>query len=352
MLAPDYVPLSVGLSAAERSSILLALASSNAASGRTSVAAKFCKFWAFCAGSGTPPIPAPAERVLAFVQFLRDEGRVSVRSGPQYVSAITTVHRWFAVPDFSATTTLTKQLFQAWRLAVADDEARDQVVAFPAASALAVLDASMDSLDLPTLRAALVVGLDFAFFNRGDSAFPIAATDLVEEGCHILFRETRFKRKRADSLVNRVRRFNAERLPSLLACLRNYRALRVAHYTPAEPPPYFWQLRTEGTPSCDLIRQIFAHAATTWPQLFPQGLTHHSLRRGGATSAHAIGVPLETLCFWGGWTFGSEAVFRYIDFSHEATAVDFQWFGWMLPRAADITAEFLDHTLPPLLDSP
>ena len=75
---------------------------------------------------------------------------------------------------------------------------------------------------MATLWAALLVGLDFAFFNRDDSAFPITANYLVEEGDYILFRETRFKRKRAESLVNRVRRFNASRVRSLLVCLRSY----------------------------------------------------------------------------------------------------------------------------------
>ena len=118
-----------------------------------------------------------------------------------------------------------------------------------------------------------------------------------------------------------------------------------------EPPPFIWQLRSEGRPSSDLIRQIFAYAATTWPHLFPHEATHHALRRGGATSAHAIGVPLETLCFWGGWSFGSDSIYRYIDFSHEASAADFQFFGWMLARAAAIAADFLHRELPALPDS-
>jgi hypothetical protein len=342
LLHPDFQPLPGGLSDAERASILWALATSNAASGRLSVAAKFCRFWAFCARTGHHPVPAEAARVLAFVQFLRDEGRVSVRSGPQYVSAITTVHRWFAIPDYSATTDLTKRLFAAWRLAVADHEARDQPLAYPASNLVELLAAAAESPDLPVLRAALVIGLDFAFFNRADSAFPITAGDILEDGECIVFRETRFKRKRADSLTNRVRRFNATRLPDLLSVLRSYRARRVEYFN-ADPPPYIWQLRAEGRPTTALISNIFSFAVATWPQLFPAGVTHHALRRGGATAAHAIGVPLETICFWGGWAFGSEAVYRYVDFAHEATDADFRAFGWMLARASEIASAFLAH---------
>ena len=54
------------------------------------------------------------------------------------------------------------------------------------------------------LRAALVIGLDFVFFNRADSAFPITTVDLLEEGPYLVFRETRFKRKQTNLLLNRV----------------------------------------------------------------------------------------------------------------------------------------------------
>ena len=50
---------------------------------------------------------------------------------------------------------------------------------------------------------------------------------------------------------------------------------------------------------------------------------HHALCRSGATVAHAIGIPLEAICFWGGWYFGSYAVYSCVDFIHEATPADF-----------------------------
>ena len=344
LLAPGLTPLGDGLSDAERSSILRALSSSNAESGRRAIVAKFGRFWAFCAQSGVSPIPAATDRILAFIQFLHEEGRVSVRSAPQYVSAITTVHRWFALPDFTATTSLTNGLLAAWRLAVVDEVAHDQVLPFPAASIFTLMDAAADTTNVQVLRSALVVGLDFVFFNRADSAFPITAVDLLIEGTSILFRETRFKRKRAEVLTNRLRRYNAVRFPALLAVLRAYRAARAEFYVDRRPSPYFWQLDEVSRPTSALVRRIFSTAASTWPHLFPAGLTHHALRRGGATSAHAIGIPLETICFWGGWSFGSDAVYKYIDFSHEATPDDFRAFGWMRDKAADIAALFFPHS--------
>ena len=72
-----------------------------------------------------------------------------------------------------AMSTLTKQLFQSWRLVAVNDEARDQVLAFPVASLFTILEAAAESPHVATLRAALPLGLDFVFFNRGDSAFPM-----------------------------------------------------------------------------------------------------------------------------------------------------------------------------------
>ena len=95
-----------------------------------------------------------------------------------------------------------------------------------------------------------------------------------------------------------------------------------------EPPLIIWQLRSEGRLSANLIRQIFAYPATTGLHLFPHEVARHALRRGGATSVHTIGVPLETLCFGGRWSFGSDSVYRYIGFPHEASPADFQYF-WM-----------------------
>ena len=145
-----------------------------------------------------------------------------------------------------------------------------------------------------------------------------------------------------DSLVNRIRRFNADRLLVLHTCRHHYKALRTTHFAPGEsPPPFIWQLHKEGSPSTALIRQIFNYAATTSPHLFPRHATHHALRRGGATCAHSIGVPLETIYFWGGWSFGSDSVYKYIDFAHEPSPVDFLFFGWMVDRASEIAAGFL-----------
>lgn len=158
------------------------------------------------------------------------------------------------MPDFTATSTLTKQLFQSWRLVVADAEARDQVLAFPTASLLTILEAAVESPHVTTLQATLLLGLDFVFFNRGDSVFPIMAADLVEEGDYITFRETYFKCKRVDSLVNRVQHFNAGRLPILHTCLHQYKALHAAHFVPASPSLFFWQLHAEGSPLLALIR--------------------------------------------------------------------------------------------------
>eukprot|EP00873_Tetraselmis_striata_P028435 jgi/Tetstr1/448699/TSEL_035938.t1 len=41
--------------------------------------------------------------------------------------------------------------------------------------------------------------------------------------------------------------------------------------------------------------------------------TSHSLRKGAASAANAIGVPLSHICYQGGWATNSDVVLDYID---------------------------------------
>ena len=260
------------------------------------------------------------------MQFLRVEGRVSVHSEPQCMAAMTTIDRWFAHPQFSETTPLTNALFAAWRLAVVDSAAHDRVRTFPVPLIFTILAEAVFSMDVCVLWAALVIGLDFNSFNRTNTAFPIFTVDLLEERHHLVFRETRFKCKRVDLLLSYVPHYNAVHFPSLLLRLCTYRAAHREAFSEQLAASYLWQLRSESCLCVDLVHRIFAKAASVWPQFFPAGLSHHALHRGRATTTHAIDVPLETICFWAVGAFSSDAVFKYIESTHEPTPEDLKGF--------------------------
>ena len=56
----------------------------------------------------------------------------------------------------------------------------------------------------------------------------------------------------------------------------------------------------------------------------------HSLRKGAASGAGAIDVALFRICFVGGWSIKSRAVFDYIDATCPASPAARRFFGWLL----------------------
>jgi len=60
----------------------------------------------------------------------------------------------------------------------------------------------------------------------------------------------------------------------------------------------------------------------------------HSLRKGAASAASAIGVSLDRVCFIGGWKIKAATVHDYIDPTCPATVAGRRFFGWLLPAAA------------------
>ena len=58
----------------------------------------------------------------------------------------------------------------------------------------------------------------------------------------------------------------------------------------------------------------------------------HSLRKGAASGAAAIGVSLDRICFCGGWKIRGATVHDYIDPTCPATPAARRFFGWLRPE--------------------
>ena len=58
----------------------------------------------------------------------------------------------------------------------------------------------------------------------------------------------------------------------------------------------------------------------------------HSLRKGAASGAAALDVALHRICYMGGWSIKSRAVFDYIDPTCPRTPACQRYFGWLAPR--------------------
>jgi len=59
----------------------------------------------------------------------------------------------------------------------------------------------------------------------------------------------------------------------------------------------------------------------------------HSLRKGSASGAAAIGVGIDRICHMGGWSVHGKVVHDYIDPTCPATPAAYRFFGWLLPTA-------------------
>ena len=58
-------------------------------------------------------------------------------------------------------------------------------------------------------------------------------------------------------------------------------------------------------------------------------VTGYCTRKGAATAAHSVNVPLTLIRYWGGWAAGSDVVMRYIDVAAPATAAARLFFEYL-----------------------
>ena len=58
----------------------------------------------------------------------------------------------------------------------------------------------------------------------------------------------------------------------------------------------------------------------------------HSLRKGAASGSAALDVALHRICYVGGWSIKSRAVFDYIDPTCPLTPACHRFFGWLKPQ--------------------
>ena len=77
------------------------------------------------------------------------------------------------------------------------------------------------------------------------------------------------------------------------------------------------------------LQMVLAHFKLQPPA--QQSWSGHSLRKGAASAAAAIGVSLDRICFVGGWKIKAATVHDYIDPTCPASAAGRRFFGWLLP---------------------
>ena len=121
-------------------------------------------------------MPAHPSTIYKYIRFLRNEGRIGVRSLPQYLATISMAHHVAGFLGFSAFDKVTCLLTRAWRhqcLAPANSHSP-----VPADFMIRALALGLETDDAKVLRAAVSAYLDFIFFNRAQSGHFLLVEDV------------------------------------------------------------------------------------------------------------------------------------------------------------------------------
>ena len=172
------------------------------------------------------------------------------------------------------------------------------------------LDVSRASrAELTKFRAAVATVFTFCFFARGG---------------------------KAANWDSRVFTFPPESIPGIELLLQKWEQFRDVRGTRARAPTdsYYllpWESR-KTFPSTQIdtwLKEILSHLGVAPPD--GEQWSGHSLRKGAASGAAAIGAPLNRICWCGGWSQTSRAVHDYIDPTCPASTAARRFFGWLRP---------------------
>lgn len=299
--------------------------------------AKFRKFQSFCEANGLAFLPTRPSTIYRYIRFLRDEGRVGVRSLPQYLAAVSMVHHTAGHLSFSAFDQVTKRLTSAWRRQQPAPAHSHAPV--PSELLLAILDLGLATLDPGLLRAACSAVLDFIFFNRAQSGHLVALEDVRVENDLLVFRERRTKLKPDMGPRSRVRSWPIRGAPQVIDLVLRWSAVRDKAWADAGGSPgHFYTLPGESDPGARTVSGWFRPLLRALPSPPVEHFDHHGLRGGGATACYALEVPERRIRSWGDWRSG--AMWSYIDVYRVPTEFDYRLFGWMTITARDLHARY------------
>ena len=302
----------------------------------------YARFYRWCAAQPDQPssLPASTGTVLRWLEAdVTAGGKVRARSLQPYLSAINSVHA-----DLEYDRPALGHAVAAYKSGLAHMQAdggrEAERVYLPAE---AVERALLWALTLPlgkatarqkeVFRAAVATCFTFTFFARGATGAGLLAKHVTRSvaGTTVQLEHEKGRGREARA---RAITLPTGAIPGLDALLAKWEAFRGA--VDADASYYLLpgeRSRAMPTTSVDeWLRRVLAHFELQPPA--QQAWSGHSLRKGAASAASAIGVSLDRVCFIGGWKIKAATVHDYIDPTCPATAAGRRFFGWLLPAAA------------------
>eukprot|EP00873_Tetraselmis_striata_P036234 jgi/Tetstr1/456498/TSEL_043221.t1 len=305
------------------------LSSSLSAQTLKSYAGRLSQFAEFCHDSeNISPLEATTATVVRYVAWIGERGHIAAKSLQPYLSAINTffeLHNLVPIAKDSLHLTSARRglMLRQRRLDAAPLRVplpADVAYRFVSKAELIVSAPYPEShLDYRALLASVV---NFLFFARGLTGVSCRAQDVHVDTYNItlqIYREKgRAGRRGPDDLrvlllpvsehprVARLLRYfidNVQSVPLVTVGLAasNFWAVNVAE----QSKPWTAATMSDWLSTAVNLVNAAPPAGTSW--------TSHSLRKGAASAANAIGAPLSHIRYQGGWATNSDVVLNYID---------------------------------------
>ena len=326
-LTDMFVNAGLPADAADVNFMVSVMAARLAPSTWQSYSSVFGQFVAFCVAHSLPFLPATEAVGLLWLVHLAKRGTVQADTAGPYFSGVNTVHELLGMPKpcvgmpFDA---FKRGWVRSQRVLVEEDN--NNILACPAAVAQAwYMGLGSLGTNNALLKQVLFCVLAFRLFLRPASLLAIVHPLVVCVDGKWIFRykpeEYKTRKTTVGSLP--VMSLDLTPFPLLREALQKYlRGLKgqamwgTSRVTTAQAAGWFTAVLAEFSPG--VMGQ----------------LTLYSCRRGGASAARAVGVPLYLIELMGGWARGSVAMrSRYFDMSVTADEAARFWFAGMVQPA-------------------
>eukprot|EP00873_Tetraselmis_striata_P017365 jgi/Tetstr1/437629/TSEL_026296.t1 len=305
------------------------LSSSLGAQTLKSYAGRLSQFAEFCHDSeNISPLEATTATVVRYVAWIGERGHIAAKSLQPYLSAINT---FFELHNLDPIAKDSMHLTSARRGLMLRQRRLDAAplrVPLPADVAYRFVTKAELIVSAPypeyhhNFRALLASVVNFMFFARGLTGVSCRVRDMHVDDYNITLQVYREKgragRRGPDDLRvlllpvsehPRVARLlhhfidNVQSVPlvSVGLAASNFWAVNVAE----QSKPWTAATMSDWLSTAVNLVNAAPPAGTSW--------TSHSLRKGAASAANAIGVPLSHIRYQGGWATNSDVVLDYID---------------------------------------
>ena len=296
----------------------------------------FVRFTEYCEKRGLCPLPATTSTVLRWLAGdVCKADKVQAQSLQPYLSALNTIHADCEYPEPAV-----GRRIRRFRQGLGHNLAKKRKAARTYVPARIIDEAhelglSLTRAQLRTkagrelLQAIVATVFTFVFFARGGSGAALRVQDVrrSDAGLHVTLAK---EKTRHSAAVSRVVTLDSERIPGLDQLLRRWETVRGKGQ---ERRSYYALPGQRSFPATQVdkwFKKVLDHLGASPPA--GETWSGHSLRKGAASAANAIGVSLAKICHVGGLSVKAKTIFDYIDPTCPAAPAGRRYYGWLLPR--------------------